>query len=138
MASVADTLKKLQSVRIMPRSYEDLMLTEILNRFFHIGKANTSTGLSNLVNTTDNRSLISILDDFKDQLNAHDVTSNIVLTTVYVPVFVMALIGNALILTIVLSNASMKTMTNLLLFNLAVADLSGRKLNVFFVDILGQ
>ncbi|XP_046544813.1 galanin receptor 2a-like [Haliotis rubra] len=64
------------------------------------------------------------MDDFKDELEAHDETPNILLTAVYVPVFVMALVGNLLILTIVLSNTSMKTMTNLLLLNLAMADLS--------------
>ncbi len=46
----------------------------------------------------------------------------IVLLCIYVPVFVLALLGNLLVLLVLLVNRRMRSVTNYFLVNLAVAD----------------
>lgn len=64
--------------------------------------------------------------EFKRSLFTHQDFRSIILLLLYVPVFSMAFIGNSLVLIVVIVNRTMRNVTNLLLLNLAVADLSGK------------
>lgn len=55
-----------------------------------------------------------------------DSPGTIILICFYVPVFIMALLGNILILLVVFRNKGMGSVTNYFLVNLAIADLLGK------------
>jgi hypothetical protein len=65
-------------------------------------------------------------EDYKKSLFTYDHPEKIALISVYVIIFVLALVGNAMILLMVcLKRSSRKSITNFFLVNLAVADLLG-------------
>jgi hypothetical protein len=67
----------------------------------------------------------SILRDYTNSLSQHTEPRVIVLITLYVPIFLSALVGNVLVLLVLVSDRRMRTSTNLFLGNLAAADLLG-------------
>ncbi|XP_062607128.1 QRFP-like peptide receptor [Saccostrea cucullata] len=69
-------------------------------------------------------SLQSFFDNYKKTLFTYDHPEKIALISVYVIIFVLALVGNSLILLMVcLKRSTRKSITNFFLVNLAVADL---------------
>ena len=74
-----------------------------------------------------NSSVLDSLDVYEDMKNnffSSD-TKSIVLVCVYVPVFLVAILGNIFVLLVILPHKSMRSVTNYFLVNLAVADLLG-------------
>lgn len=61
---------------------------------------------------------------FRDTLLPKDVAT-IFLIAVYIPIILVALIGNSLVLIVILTHKSMKNSTNFFLLNLAFGDLLG-------------
>lgn len=62
---------------------------------------------------------------FIENLNAHRQPMTIILICFYVPVLVLAFVGNVLVLLVVLGNKAMRNATNYFLVNLALSDLLG-------------
>ena len=71
-------------------------------------------------------SLDDVLKDFKATLYTHRNPQTIVLLSIYGPVFLLALGGNILVLTVIFCNKGMRSVTNYFLLNLAIADLLGK------------
>ena len=67
----------------------------------------------------------NVIDDFQQKQFTLREPTTIVLITLYVPIFIMSLIGNILVLLAIVPNQRMWTVTNNFLVNLAVADLLG-------------
>lgn len=63
---------------------------------------------------------------FDDQPKIH--VESIVLVTLYVPVFIVGILGNGLLAFLVLSKSHLRNVTNIFLLNMAIADLSGRSI----------
>ncbi|XP_074640337.1 QRFP-like peptide receptor [Tubulanus polymorphus] len=81
--------------------------------------------MNSTLNTTQNQQLQInlLLEGFRDRLYIYTKPTNIVLISVYIPLFVMAFFGNFTILIVVLPKKNMRNVTNVFLVNLAVADL---------------
>lgn len=77
-------------------------------------------------------SMDDVLKDFKDSLYTYRNPQTIALLSFYIPVFLLALFGNILVLTVIFFNKGMRSVTNYFLLNLAVADLLG-KCNLFSI-----
>ena len=81
-------------------------------------------------NMSDNETIYmdldSILDDFHDSLYTHTEPRTILLVSAYIPVFLLALIGNLLVLFVILTTSHMRSLSNYFLFNLSIADLLGK------------
>lgn len=71
--------------------------------------------------------LQGIFDSFKktSYLTLHE-TNTLVLLCLYVPVFVLAIVGNVTVLLVIIPNRRMWSVTNNFLLNLAIADLLGK------------
>lgn len=67
-----------------------------------------------------------IVEDFKREALRHHEPTTVILLTLYIPVFLMAFVGNIMVLFVVLPHRHMRNVTNFFLVNLAVADLTGR------------
>ncbi|GFN85490.1 orexin receptor type 2 [Plakobranchus ocellatus] len=80
------------------------------------------------MNATDNASLeelFALYDAYDDTTNVN----NVVLMVVYVPVFLVAVLGNLLVLLVIFGDANAaKSSANYFLVNLALADLLGKLL----------
>ena len=66
-----------------------------------------------------------LYENFKSTLYKHKEVGTVILVILYVPVFLMAFIGNLMVLLVVLPNRHMRNVTNFFIVNLAVADLTG-------------
>lgn len=75
--------------------------------------------------------LLRFFEEYKNSLFTYDHPEKIALISMYVIIFVLALVGNFLILLMVcLKRSTRKNITNFFLVNLAVADLLGK----YFID----
>ncbi len=70
--------------------------------------------------------LHAILEDFHQSLFTYNEARTLVLVAAYVAVFLLAAVGNILVFLVVLTNKSMRNVTNYFLLNLVVADLLGK------------
>lgn len=68
--------------------------------------------------------MLSFFEELKE--TNHDM----LLILVYIVIFVVAVFGNIGIMTVVLGNSRMRNSTNMLLCNLAFADLCGKSLKI--------
>ena len=71
-------------------------------------------------------SIEDVMHDFKDSLFTYKHPKTIALISFYVPIFLLALGGNIMVMLVILSNKSMRSVTNYFLLNLAIADLLGK------------
>ena len=71
-----------------------------------------------------------LMEEFRRSMYGYQRAGSIALLAVYVPAFLVALLGNVFVLVIVLSNKHMRNVTNYFIVNLAVADLLGESLSV--------
>ena len=75
-----------------------------------------------------------LLTEFWDHLYTHRQPSSVLLISLYVPVFLIALFGNILVLMVVLLHKHMRNVTNGFIVNLAIADILGEfKLSVIWI-----
>lgn len=65
-----------------------------------------------------------ILEEFTGTFYSFNNFQDVVLVTLYVPIFITALVGNVLIMVSVLNDVTWRKAKNVFLFNLSVADLS--------------
>ena len=80
-----------------------------------------------------------ILDEFHAALFLHREGRSIALICLYVPVFLLAFVGNVLVLLVVLPNRRMRSITNYFIVNMAVSDLLGKhKSRNFIICILNH
>lgn len=70
-------------------------------------------------------SVQDVVDAFKASLYTHNDPQTIVLISIYGLIFLLAIIGNLLVLLVIVSNKAMRNVTNYFLLNLAIADLLG-------------
>ena len=70
----------------------------------------------------------SMLAEFRGTLYTYTHPQNIVLILLYVPLFLVAFVGNLLVLCVVLPNRHMRSVTNCFIVNLAIADLLGESI----------
>lgn len=77
-----------------------------------------------------------VFKDFMASLYTYGQPKNIILISIYVPVFLLAFLGNMLVIVVILSNRSMRSVTNYFLLNLAVADLLGKKSDYLGISML--
>ena len=66
-----------------------------------------------------------LLEEFRTTLFTHREPGAIVLICSYVPMFVLAFLGNLLVLLVVLPNKQMRSVTNCFIVNMALSDLLG-------------
>lgn len=66
-----------------------------------------------------------VIRDFQDSLLTLNEPSTVVLLVLYVPIFLISVVGNGLVLLVLVPNQRIWTVTNSFLVNLAVADLLG-------------
>ena len=82
------------------------------------------------VNDTDSQwvgsSIDEIVDHFLNSLFTYREPRTIILTVLYTLLFILALVGNLVVIAVIMCNQSMRSVTNYFLFNLAVADLLGK------------
>ncbi|ELT90105.1 hypothetical protein CAPTEDRAFT_147802 [Capitella teleta] len=79
-------------------------------------------GLENTTN--ENLSWVgNLLDEFRKGLYPYHQPVQMTLIVMYVVVFLLAVIGNVMVMLVILTNRSMRNVTNYFLLNLAVADL---------------
>ncbi|GFS10480.1 orexin receptor type 2 [Elysia marginata] len=82
------------------------------------------------LNHTDNTSLADLLALY-DSYNGATYVNNVVLMIVYVPVFLVAVLGNVLVLLVIFGDVkAVKNSANYFLVNLALADLLGKIVNL--------
>lgn len=74
-----------------------------------------------------------VFETFKRDLITLNQPNTIVLICLYVPVFLMAIIGNLTVIFVIIPNRRMWSVTNNFLLNLAIADLLGKLLNLYRV-----
>ena len=67
-----------------------------------------------------------VLKDFKRSLYTYEEPRTIVLIGIYAVIFLMALIGNVMVLLVMVANHTMRNVTNYFLLNLALSDLLGK------------
>src|SRR6218665_3164876 len=91
------------------------------------GEAVPSYTLLSRLNGTgeDNDWLDILVEDFKDGLHTYRQPLTIAIICAYVPVMLLAFVGNTLVLLVVLANKAMRNVTNYFLLNLALSDLIG-------------
>lgn len=65
------------------------------------------------------------LSTFRETLFAYKQPQTLALLCLYAPVFLVALVGNLLVLLVVLPNRFLRSVTNCFIVNLAIADLLG-------------
>lgn len=71
---------------------------------------------------------LSMLAEFRGTLYTYTHPENIALILLYVPLFLVAFVGNLLVLCVVLPNRHMRSVTNCFIVNLAIADLLGESI----------
>ena len=87
---------------------------------------NTSAGTNNFSNTSSFNYDDVYLNMDKTFLANHN-PSTIILICVYVPVFLLAIVGNVFVLMVILLNKRMRSHSaNYFLINLAIADIMGK------------
>ena len=67
-----------------------------------------------------------VLEDFRRSLYTYEEPRTIVLIGIYAVIFLMALIGNVMVLLVMVANHTMRNVTNYFLLNLALSDLLGK------------
>lgn len=78
----------------------------------------------------------TVIEDYKKDLLTLNNTPTLVLLVLYVPIFIMSLVGNVIVLLVIIPNQRMRTVTNNFLVNLAVADLLGKLIyNITIITI---
>lgn len=93
-----------------------------------------SSNSSEVTDSLDDENFRHILDDFKKTtLLTVQEPLTIALICFYVPVFVLALVGNVFVLVIIAPHRQMWSVTNNFLVNLAIADLLGT-LSAFYQE----
>ena len=100
-----------------------------LNISFEDQLYNISKGREEFGNTSLNST--SVRNIVKDHLNENEKSVQIGLVILYIPAFIVGLLGNICLAAIIVRCKSLQNAINLCLCNLAVADLSG-KFNSFF------
>ena len=94
---------------------------------FHIHNSSNLTIYNyNLLAEDGLTSLEDIMTDFTNQLYTYNDPVVIALLTFYVPIFLLALVGNVMVLIITFSSGGIRNVTNSFLLNLSCADLLGR------------
>ncbi len=84
-----------------------------------------STNLTKLLSNHDD-SYKQLLEEFHRSHHLHRDVKSIVLIVLYIPVFVLALLGNTLVVLVILPNQHMRSLTNCFIVNLGLADLTGK------------
>ncbi len=95
-----------------------------------------STNLTKLLSNHDD-SYKQLIEEFHRSHHLYTDAKSILLIVLYIPVFVLALLGNALVVLVILPNQHMRSLTNCFIVNLGLADLTGKVLYIFLVN-LGQ
>ncbi len=85
-----------------------------------------SSNLTRLLSNHDD-SYRQLLDEFHRAHHLQKDVKTVILIVLYVPVFVLALLGNALVVLVILPNQHMRSLTNCFIVNLGLADLTGNK-----------
>jgi hypothetical protein len=65
------------------------------------------------------------LYEFQEQMSPHSQPVKLALIVLYAVVFFLAVFGNVMVILVILTNRSMRNVTNYFLLNLAVSDLLG-------------
>ena len=81
--------------------------------------------MSNLTTLAYQQHMDSIMAAFHASLYTYREPRTILLITLYLPVFLLALFGNLLVLLVILTTRHMRSLTNYFLLNLSIADLLG-------------
>ena len=76
-----------------------------------------------------------VLDEFRASLYTYNKPSTVVLLCFYVPIFLLALSGNTMVFVIIVGNKNMRSVTNYFLLNLAIADLLGTFVYIYYTFI---
>lgn len=74
----------------------------------------------------DHREVQGVLEQFRSNFYLHREPITIVLISLYLPIFLLAFLGNLLVLVVVLPNKHMRSLTNCFIVNLAAADMLGK------------
>lgn len=106
------------------------MMTETFeNHFWDVGD-NNSYNVTNMYDGAWEDSLWqTVIEDFKNHQLTMSEPPTIVLLVLYVPIFLMSLMGNVIVLFVIIPNQRMWTVTDNFLVNLSVADLLGKILD---------
>ncbi|KAK6179481.1 hypothetical protein SNE40_011832 [Patella caerulea] len=113
----------------MFRLLHEFVVKNILVRIIHNNESNIAIPENSTPSMPDVYSrynFVQVLDEFEDDAVQVKSAPIIILISLYIPIFLLAMLGNLSVFTIILMNPALRTMTNLLLVNLTMADLAGK------------